>query len=211
MKERKMNTAALVIAIIGLIGVIMTAIICNYRINKLQDDATITRVVSIYNDGEGGKETLSLTSQGWLDFFRTYDGAGSTISNVDFEDLFTFTEVESWYPDEVKNFLETEKTTFAVWSPVSGYDGDIYGGDFLMYYEEYRDGIRLLFQNPEDDLEVEYELPGAKHAKRVYTFIGGGDHDYDSLYYLVFEDKEGRVLAINQDMEMYQLSTAISK
>lgn len=207
MKERKMNTAALVIAIIGVVGVIVTAVICNYRINRLQDDTTITRVVSIYNDGEGGEQTLSLTSQGWLDFFRTYEGAGATISNVDFEDLFTFTEVEEWYPDEVKNFLETEKTGFAVWTPLDGYDDCLYGEDFVMYYNEYRDGIKLLFQNPEDDLEVEYELPGAKHAKRVYTFIGGGDHDYDSLYYLVFEDKDGRVMAVSQDMEMYQLST----
>lgn len=210
MKERKMNTAALVIAIIGLIGVIMTAIICNYRINKLQDDATITRVVSIYNDGEGGKETLSLTNQGWLDFFRTYDGAGSTISNVDFEEMFTFTEMDSWYPEEVKDFLEKEKTTLAVWTPVDGYDDSLYGGDFVMYYDEYRDGIRLLFDNAEDDIQVEYELSGAKHAKRVYTFIGGGDHDYDSLYYLVFEDKDGRVLAIDQNMQMYQLSTAVN-
>ena len=93
MKERKMNTAALVIAIISIIGVIVTAVVCNYRINRLQDDTTITRVVSIYNDGEGGEETLSLTNQGWLDFFRTYDGAGSTISNVDFEEMFTFTEM----------------------------------------------------------------------------------------------------------------------
>lgn len=210
MKERKMNTAALVIAIIGLIGVIMTAIICNYRINKLQDDATITRVVSIYNDGEGGEETLSLTNQGWLDFFRTYDGAGSTISNVDFEEMFTFTEMDSWYPEEVKDFLEKEKTTLAVWTPVDGYDDSLYGGDFVMYYDEYRDGIRLLFDNAEDDIQVEYELSGAKHAKRVYTFIGGGDHDYDSLYYLVFEDKDGRVLAIDQNMQMYQLSTAVN-
>ena len=210
MKERKINTAALVIAIIGLIGVIMTAIICNYRINKLQDDATITRVVSIYNDGEGGEETLSLTNQGWLDFFRTYDGAGSTISNVDFEEMFTFTEMDSWYPEEVKDFLEKEKTTLAVWTPVDGYDDSLYGGDFVMYYDEYRDGIRLLFDNAEDDIQVEYELSGAKHAKRVYTFIGGGDHDYDSLYYLVFEDKDGRVLAIDQNMQMYQLSTAVN-
>lgn len=206
MKERKMNTAALVIAIIGVVGVIMTAIICNYRINQLQNN-TITRVVSIYNDGEGGEQTLSLTSQGWLDFFRTYEGAGSTISNVDFEDLFTFTEVDSWYPEEVKNFLDAEKENFAVWTPLDGYDDSLYGGDFVLYYDEYRDGIRLLFDNPEDDIQVEYELSGAKHAKRVYTFIGGGDNDYNSLYYLVFEDKEGRVMAINQDMKMYQLST----
>lgn len=210
MKERKMNTAALVIAIIGVVGVLVTAVTCNYRINRLQDDTTITRVVSIYNDGEGGEETLSLTNQGWLDFFRTYDGAGSTISNVDFEEMFTFTEVDSWYPEEVEDFLEKEKTTFAVWYPVSGYDDCLYGGDFVMYYNEYRDGIKLLFQNPEDDLEVEYELSGAKHAKLVYTFIGGGDHDYDSLYYLVFEDKDGRVLAIDQNMQMYQLSTAVN-
>ena len=111
-KENKMNVT-LAIAIISIIGVIVTAVVCNYRINRLQDDTTITRVVSIYNDGEGGEETLSLTSQGWLDFFRTYEGAGATISNVDFEDLFTFTEVESWYPDEVKNFLETEKRLLA--------------------------------------------------------------------------------------------------
>lgn len=210
MKERKMNTAALVIAIIGVIGVLVTAVTCNYRINRLQDDTTITRVVSIYNAGEGGEETLSLTNQGWLDFFRTYDGAGSTISNVDFEKLFTFTEVEEWYPQEVKDFLEKEKTTLAVWTPVDGYDDSLYGGDFILYYDEYRDGIRLLFDNEKDNVQVEYELPGAKHAKRVYTFIGGGEHDYDSLYYLVFEDRDGRVLAINQKMEMYQLSTAVN-
>ena len=208
-KENKMNVT-LAIAIISIIGVIVTAVICNYRINRLQDDTTITRVVSIHNDGEGGEQTLSLTSQGWLDFFRTYDGAGSTISNVDFEKLFTFTEVESWYPQEVKDFLEAEKTAFAVWYPVSGYDDSLYGGDFVMYYDEYRDGIRLLFDNAEDDIQVEYELSGARHAKLVYNFIGGGDHDYDSLYYLVFEDKDGRVMAINQDMEMYQLSTVNS-
>ena len=203
-KENKMNVT-LALAIIAVLGVLVTAVICNYRINQLHNN-TITRVVNIYDQGEGGEQSLSLTSQGWLDFFRTYEGAGSTISKVDFEDLFTFTEVDSWYPEEVKNFLDAEKENFAVWTPLDGYDDSLYGGDFVLYYDEYRDGIRLLFDNPEDDIQVEYELSGAKHAKRVYTFIGGGDHDYDSLYYLVFEDGDGKVMAINQDMEMYELT-----
>lgn len=221
--KKENNIATIIIGIIGIIGIITTGLLNNYQIaqlrteiahqqeeinqsnqsnNDLIENTTITRVVNIYKDGEGGAQTLSLTPQGWLDFMRTYPGAGSTISNIDFEDMFTFTKIDSWYSEEVQEFLEMEKTEFWIWTPVAGYDGNLHGGDFVMYYNEYRDGIRLLFHNGEDDVQVEFELSGAKHAKEIYTF---GNGYYNSLYYLVFEDREGKVMAINEKMEMYQL------
>lgn len=200
---------ATAIGIVSIVGVLATGLSSNYQIAQLRTElenqkaagTPITRVVNIYKDGKGGAQTLSLTSQEWLDFMRTYPDEGAMISNLDFEDLFSFSKIDNWYSDEVKEFLAAEKTPFISWTPVEGYDGDIYGNDFVVYYNEYRDGIKFLFDNPEDKTQVEFEIAGAKHAKGIYTGAG-----HDSLYYLVFEDKDGRTLAINTRMEMFQLS-----
>lgn len=170
------------------------------KIEALEAQETITRVIGIYDDNEGNLQTLSLTAQGWFDFMRTYPGYGTIFYNFDFEEMFTFTEVEVEYPEEVEEFFAKDKSRFLVWSPVSGYE-DIYGGDFIMCYQEYRDGIRVLFCNQEDELEVEYEFRGAQHSKEVH--ISGTNR-----YYLVFEDKDSNLMAICplDDMKTYQLT-----
>lgn len=170
------------------------------EIANLSSERLITRVVKIYDDGEGSRNTLSLTPQGWVEFMREYPGYGSCFSNIDFEDLFTFTEVEIEYPEEVVDFFEKEKTSFAVWSTPEGYES-LHGGDFIMCYHEYRDGIEILFSNQEDDLQVKYEFTGAQHAKEVHI-------DGTGKYYLVFEDKDSNLMAIcpRDDMKAYKLT-----
>ena len=68
-----------------------------------------------------------------------------------------------------------------------------------MFYLEYRDGVKLLFSNQEDDIEVEMVLKGAKRAKTVNAYP-------NSSHYLVFEDCNGNLMAIDETMIMYHLS-----
>ena len=176
--------------------------------NELETNTLVTKVVKIYRNGEGGPQTLSLTPAGWLDFIRLYPVSGSYIHVLDFENMFTFTEIDFVYPEEVVKFLETEKTSFWLWSGLSAeYDGDIYCKDFILYFREYRDGIKILFRNQYDDLEVSFEFKGAHHPKIIYT---GDSEIYREntnrhTYYLVFEDKDSKTIAITPNMEMYQL------
>ena len=164
-----------------------------------EQQTTITRVVSICEDGECRLETMSLTPQGWVDYMRTYPVSGSMISNLELEELFTFTKLDScWYTDEVKKFLNTEKTHFISYDLLSSeYDGSLYSEDFVMFYLEYRDGIKLLFSNQKDDIEVEMVLKGAKNAKTVNS---------SPNTYLVFEDCNGYLKAIDENMIIYRLS-----
>ena len=213
-RERIINTVTVGCVIVTTICLIaLIAITGNTfsRVNSLQAeveelkaaDNTVTRVIRI-SDGDGfTEETLSLTPQGWLDFIRTYDVPNATISNLDFEEMFDFIPLQFEWEEEVKEFLKRDKTTFAVWTPEEGYDESLYCTDFVLSYKEYRDGIKLLFQNQEDDIEVESELSGALHPKKVYNFIGGANYNFDSLYYMVYEDKTGNVIAINDDFKAF--------
>lgn len=213
-RERIINTVTVGCVIVTTICLIaLIAITGNTfsRVNSLQAeveelkaaDNTVTRVIRI-SDGDGfTEETLSLTPRGWLDFIRTYDVPNATISNLDFEEMFDFIPLQFEWEEEVKEFLERDKTTFAVWTPEEGYDESLYCTDFVLSYKEYRDGIKLLFQNQEDDIEVESELSGALHPKKVYNFIGGANYNFDSLYYMVYEDKTGNVIAINDDFKAF--------
>lgn len=167
-----------------------------------EENQLITRVVNIRSNGEGGSQIISLTPQGWLDFMRTYPGKGCVFSNFDFEDLFNFTEIDPQYPDEVKEFLEKEKTSFTSWTPNDRYDGCLYGGDFIMDYFEQDPGIKVIFRNDKDDVQVKYVFQGAQHTKEVHI-------EGTTRYYFVFESKENNVIAIKFDsdgMTMYQLS-----
>ena len=211
-KERIIDIATVVLATcIAIFGIAILVILAdtNSRVTELQSsiesEKEITRVVRIIKDGNHELETVSLSRQGWLDYIRTYDEPTVTFGNLDFEEMFNFIPIEYEWDDEVKDFLKKEKTTFATWKETEGYDETLYCGNFILMYKEYRDGIKLLFQNPEDGIEVESEIPGALHPKKVYTFIGGGNNDYDSLYYFVYEDENGNVIAINNQLEAFQL------
>lgn len=216
-RERIINTVTVGVAIvmticmIALIGITASTYSrvesLKAEVEKLKaTDNTVTRVVHI-SDGEGVKEeTLSLTPQGWLDFIRTYDVPSATISNLDFEEMFDFIPLQFEWEEEVKEFLERDKKVFAVWNPEEGYDGSLYCDNFVAFFDEYRDGIKLLLKNPEDNIEIETDLRGALHAKKIYNFIGGANYDFDSLYYMVYEDKDGNVIAINDDFEAFMLT-----
>lgn len=206
MKKRIINFVTVVLAVVMVITTVATCMqVSSLRseVEQLKADKTITRVVKVGINGEASSLTLSLTPQGWWDFIRTYDEPEAVISNLDFEELFEFEPVEFEWAPEVEEFLQKEKVTFSSWSSETKYDGDMHCGDFVVYYDEYRDGIEFLFKNEEAGLEVVTELRGAMHVKLVYNFIGGGQYNFDSLYYIVFEDEEGNVRAINKEWQMF--------
>ena len=114
--------------------------------------------------------------------------------------MFKFIPLQVEWEDEVVDFLKEDKTIFTFWNDSEGYDGYLYCKDFVVSYDEYKNGIRLLLQNPEDGIEVETEIPDAIHAKKIYNKRG------DSLYYFVYEDKEGNVIAYNENFEAFMLT-----
>lgn len=193
---KKSNFLSIGIFIVGIV------IWCILAYNNHQEKEYYSQVVSIFARENNLTLNFNFSDEKLIEFIKDYPVNGVTISDSDFENRFTFTEQKDWYPDSVKEFLELDKTSFRSWNPVEGYEGDIYGEDFIMSYRENRNGIQLLFSNQIDNIEAQMEIPRAKNPKEVCTI--GGNSDYKSAYYLVFSIDD-EIMAISQDMHMYMV------
>lgn len=187
---------------IGILYIVLIVILCIIAYDSHKEKAYYSQIVSIFERDNNLKLEFNFSDEKLIEFIKDYPVNGVTISDSEFESRFTFTEQKNWYPNSVKEFLEMDKTSFRSWTPVEGYEGDIYGEDFILSYRENKDGIQLLFSNQVDGIEVKMEIPGAKRPKEVCTFVGNSD--YKSMYYLVFSIDD-EVMAISQDMHMYMV------